>query len=527
MRGQRYICLLYRSRNTAPRQDGTSKRYASIRSKGQPYVLSRTVIDLDSNDSKFVRKLEEKEEDADADDEHKFRISKIYRDHMVWERHAHATRNPKLVSLHPISAKYNLFQTTVTSADLISYALLGDPSLSHPSPLQSVWKAKTLRPIFDTRGIFPTDDMDAKVKRLVYGFTADSFSILGGSQVCLDTVRVVLTNIGSIDRGWKMASFHRMVTLLSSTREGCKFLVENSRAITQPIRRGTLGFHKQILTLLNNLTLNMQSKGIQIGEYICNAGLYYAASVGSELSVKQYLEISRNAKYRTNHFTSRAMVRLVRHYEKDVSLGRRRSQLSSLLTGWDQHKPLDGEERRPSFADIIWQGHDDEIADDYVEEKKQSSPSDTISHDLDDDTSDYYQNISGIYLLCLAEMGYKKVLAHEWRRLAGKPINATQALSITGGHMLAFTLLVAEMKKEAISVLTQIAKQMPGLVEIEASVEFKALLTAHYAMHRRPVGSAHAQLRGRGIPRVPEDAIDLFRDLVIETRYPRYAFYHL
>ncbi|CZR67196.1 uncharacterized protein PAC_17095 [Phialocephala subalpina] len=383
MRGNGGICLFCRHTLSLRSSSRAAKRFASD-SQREPYVLPRLVIDLDAADSKYVRQAEEDELKEWQPDSSKI-PKKPPRSIPDWKKGTIMRRDPN-----------GLSTIQVTPPDLLTFALLGDPS--------GGWDPKTqyLRGIYRYRKIVPEDGVNAKVIQLSSDFTrnaTDRLSLAGfGEGQYKETV--ITRQLGRNDRGG-YAHLARMITMLSTTKESCSFLATRGNIILKAIKncrktqnrenRRTIVTSNMVLLLLNNLRLSMESKRMYVNGQFGSIGLYYAAKAWNLPSIRTYLEILSGEVFHVavpaatnlSAFISRLLD------EPERAVGSTIQAAVELITGWDVSKDsaLPGH-RNLSFASVFGR-----------REKNHT--------------------FTSAYLAGLAELGLKDTLQVEWAADSG------------------------------------------------------------------------------------------------------------
>lgn len=240
-----------------------------------------------------------------------------------------------------------------------------------------------------------------------------------------------------------LEELRRTTHLMATTSEGCKFLSDNGSVIVDAIRscriHTDLPPATKIVSFINALSQRLGNHGIDLGEPLCDAGMYYAAKSLSLRALKKYLEAAvasdcspfpskhrKNAlQIVTNRFGQFCSGTIVENTFPHN--GRLKECILELLTGWDGGE-VPGPEtyRKPSFASLI--------------------------RDNDDM---YYR-----YITCLGCLGASDILWHEWMDPGLTPIpesleQAGEGNNRTDVFIIAFlmaddfarALLVAESSK--------------------------------------------------------------------------------
>lgn len=512
MESSRFLCLLCRSRPITRRQDCAPKRYASTKAKAQPYVLSRTVIDLDANDSTYVRRLEEEDTSSlSPEDQEVRRLLTLQQRQAFWDMTRRGMTNPELAVP---AATVDRFDMRSTPPDLFSYALQGPRSHKHPTGTRAA-----LRPLFLSHRIHPTyTTVSSTIKRLDFGLHVDAIRTPEKTRIHMEKF---WENLRLSDYISKPTQLGRLIDVLSSFKEGCKFLAEHIGDLAPALIRSpsSAAYREKTLIQLNNLSLNMESRGLQLGEQLSNIGLYLAASYGSALGMKRYLASIKNNNYHINPLSTRAMVCLALHMLSPDATQIRKSQLCSILTGWSNDSPSSNAKKQLSFSDIISHSFDHKFTTSYS--TVHSNQDDQTPSDKEGDESNinsFYENAYGIYLLVLAELKYSNTLMHEWKRFNGSQSLSIPSLDVTSGHILAFTFLVADERSLALSVLDHVATKISE-ERAEPSLDLKRLIYIHYCLRGVTFPNTRKKLVDITIPRNSEDALVYFTELI--AKYPK------
>jgi hypothetical protein len=365
MKNKLNICLFCRHA-LRPSNLPTKRHYSSLRQiSKKPFILNRLVVDLDARDSKYVKPVEELNEQ-----------NSLYNFLQGRSKPKHRpVRIPK--PLRPEVFDLGPFQTrAVTTMDLFTYAMKGDYYWSRSSG-----KPSLLRDIFDRLRIETRDTADNKFEQLLVHYTTKEETNLNkagfqpSNRENEEAIKKQITRYSSF------RSLRRLISMLSRTKVGCKFLARNGGSVVEGIfscrqRARSQGAEKRdarshaddILKVLNNLRLNMESKGIEIGPDLCNIGLYFAASILQIQSMETYLRLMVANNYQANRYTRPAMFgffsikKLRDGQRRDVLLLRLmhntgmalKQTTMTLLTGWQTSGvPQPGEQRQPSFRSLV------------------------------------------------------------------------------------------------------------------------------------------------------------------------------
>lgn len=420
MRGTRDMCLFCRHAFSLRSSPRAVKRFASQRHR-EPYVLPRLVIDLDAADNKYVRKVEELEDWQPA------------RTHSPGYKASRQDRRRLIHEGRPLPLKL----AQVTPPDLLTYALMGDPEPSGASSRTT----RTLRGIFRYHKVEKTDSVNEKA------------AVLSSEFVHNPNDRLKKAGYKETGFIWQMSTCHersgfpelvRLVTMLSSTQEGCKFLVERSRFLLNAIKQcrkvqkqadpRTNVSSDAVLLLLNNLRINMESKGVKLNSVLCGTGLYYAAKSWNLSSIRTYLEllpvtIGVYGLHHTAILASQIIIsQLLDQPEKAASP--QGSAALDLITGWDGKNYLVGHKRKAlSFLSVM----------------DVPTPS----------------RIFRSYLVGLAELGLKDILMAEWQADAESDVGRVfwKRRPVLKARSYAFMFLLLGDRNQALSALQPFAPE--------------------------------------------------------------------
>ena len=424
MRGKQSICLFCRHTAQTRSQIKPLRRHASG-SSAEPLVLPRLIIDLDAADSKFVRKVDE----APAPEEPLRSLLPIRRlvalkEHGKWAL-AHSERpNAALRTLQ------------VTPTDIWAYGLLG---INEFTPYQS---SQDLRWITRRRAIHPSDRADSVVKEILNGFATDSSTNLRRAGFRWENQDAIIKQM--LEKT-KFSRLRRMIPLLSSTHDGCRFLVKNGAYILDAIRVNRK-MQKQtqfsesvpssaVMELLNNLQINLESKDLPLGPELCNGALYYASKTCNLAAVKMYLQLGRKYQYVPDWRAWKALRSLLLGLakgERGLRDGDRRREAIELITGWRGGlAPRGGEVRSICFA--------------YLSYK--------------DESKDIIHAIYPAYILGLGELGLHRAVHAE--ATAGDPKRMNPILlgdehKRFRAQMFAIAFLLAKDEQHALQVLESV-----------------------------------------------------------------------
>lgn len=452
MRGQKGICILCRRAFELPRPVSSTRRLASSRAN-EPYVLPRLVIDLDAADSKFVRRwedlVEEEEENLAPPEQPSLR-----------GRRESMKKKYGTVEEGKMRPTVPLKILKTTPPDLFSYALLGDPEATGTSK-----RNPQLRALFRSRMVQPEDSAETKLQQLTYDFTLDEAERFRASGFGDASELAIVDHITEIR---VFSKLRRTISMLSRTVEGCQFLARNSTAILESIRlcrkengNRELGLSCEIVTgnmvlrLLNNLQLNMESKGVEFGPRLSNAGLYYAGKTAHIVATRKYLQLLRAHSYATDWRTVsalRGLFRAMKYTPQGLDLSKhfKKSDFLRLVSGWEEGIQQDDKERGLSFASLFAQ----------------------------DSSASFSTWLYPRYLLALGELKRNKALWAEWKsaeqtkfRLQFPPAFRGDEQSRFRTRMFAFAFLIGGDRHRALEVLQSVLEDhedifIPGYHEL-------------------------------------------------------------
>jgi hypothetical protein len=451
MRGQKGICFLCRHAFELPCPVSSTRRLASSRAN-EPYVLPRLVIDLDAADSKFVRRWEdlvEEEENLAPPEQPNLR-----------GRRESMKKKYGTVEEGKMRPTVPLKILKTTPPDLFSYALLGDPEATGTSK-----RNPQLRALFRSRMVQPEDSAETKLQQLTYDFALDEAERFRASGFGDASELAIVDHITEIR---VFSKLRRTVSMLSRTVEGCQFLARNSTAILESIRlcrrengNRELGLRcetvtgNMVLRLLNNLQLNMESKGVEFGPRLSNAGLYYAGKTSHLVATRKYLQLLRAHSYATDWRTVsalRGLFRAMKYTPRGLDLSKhfKKSDFLRLVSGWEEGIPQNDEERELSFASLFAQ----------------------------DSSASFSTWLYPRYLLALGELKRNKALWAEWKfaeqtkfRLQFPPAFRGNEQSRFRTRMFAFAFLIGGDKHRALEVLQSVLEDhedifIPGYHEL-------------------------------------------------------------
>lgn len=491
MSGQDAICLLCQRASRITHLPKLRRGYSSSRQRSrEPYILRRLVIDLDSSDNKYVRPAEDGETPTPSTQDCKPRGFTIQR------------RPVRMLKLKGWENNGPFNIRTTTPLDILSYALEGPPMWRLPATHSN----SELLELFKERRILSSDSTQAKLEQLLDGFSSDEASNLRTAGFGVESGNSISFQLRK--RYTSFREFSRAISMLSSTVDGCRFLA-TSGAVEGGIKscfehRPHNHSHEQkppisaIIQLLNNLHVNMKSKGISIGPHLCGVGLLYSAMGFQLQSTRKYIQTMVDNDYPTHGLTHYAITALLSrnwdqlrmsqtlHDEPLVDANSRRTAFS-VLTGCDpegQFRPL--EQRGASFATLIRQ----------------------------DRNRDFNMNLYPAYIITLGKMGESKAILQEFSTIQDQ--NLPGILRGVNGstrkaclHAVAF-ILAKDMENAAAVLKTGFAD---GSHESEGDVMWPIVSQLYRAHHINVTGSLERTLKDF-VGKDWQTALDLIERLI-------------
>jgi hypothetical protein len=412
-----------------------ARRWASSYPSSEPFDLPRVVVDLDAFDSPHVRPYQDRPK----------------RDRPAIVRR---TRVPVAQSRHALPQGF-LKPFDVTPLRALQYALLGDP----PPSTNSVYYREFLKA--NTRS--PKDTQQEKMKQLSSKLSIDPVEKVGFTEENKEKIRDELCRCESLPRLTSMA------TMLSSTEEGCQFLLRHDAGFVSGIKkalqhsRGTPSHTMQLratLQLLNNLLKNIQSRKLPSGYRMPGIALRCAAQLRNLPAVRRYLAYYTVNRHRgPNYLFINALQNLQRAYTYNEELNVmpwkdqswHRKELLKLITGWSLgDQPEVGTPRTMSFALVSIPG-----------------------------TESYVQCIMG-----LGEMGLADAILLEWKNII--KVGKTEKVSFDE-QVFAIALLLAKRPDLAIRVPSSMSKgnipQRRQTWETDLEARIRDVILEHYKFH--------------------------------------------
>ena len=453
------------------------------------------VVDLDAADSKFVRVVESSTKDEPAQCLPSY-IRKVVLDRSVIRRQA-AERTSRRKSEHgrfPQPRTIALKTESVTPPDLLQYALLGDPSTNSTG-------AHYLRTIFRRRNVSSKDDASTKIQHLTHDFITNATKSLKAAGYTSNSIRnEKMTE--DLRECIQVRRLERILTMLSTTTKGCNFIASRGKVVVRAIEKcweQALDDEPQyrkiniymIVEMLNNLMRNMLSKGVQIEEALCGAGLYYASEAAIFPAVRMYLEIAYRNGYTFDGIFERAVQKLQFDYVKENHAptrwaawkgeATRREELLQLITGWNT---------------------------------KEVSCSDFLST-----TEKRFGGLGpySMYIVGVGEMGFSNALWEEWQSRA----NSMLVEQRFKGQLFAMAFVLAKDPARALEVLKTIPADESAS---QAVTQIRAQIISHYEFHHLKHTEKLYEMVDKGIPTDPTDALETLEKLLL-VDYPKFIPY--
>jgi len=389
----------------------------------EPFVLPRLAIDLDAADSKYVRQLEEQDVDNLP------RPRYLGEERLELEEHIRRYRENLKLPLTATERRAQFSEHAINAPDLLFYALLGRPHLQPENIREYIHLQKT----FDLNGILRDDEENVIVQQLISNYFPSKSVELDSEEYSPAEKELFVQRFNNCR---SLTSLRRLVSMVCETSRGCRFLAQSDviRTSLREIRKYSPRppTTQDVLSMVNNLRLNLESKGFEIGADFTTCGLYYASKSSNLTAVTMYLQIAKDKETPPDKFAARAIKYLVRRL-KPGSL--RARLVLTLLTGWESDGvPTPGEKRQPSFGSM----HRGLAADD---------------------------NLLLRYIVGLALCDAKQALWHQWKILqdTNLPSSSNSATTlITRAHMFAMGFLIANDKNSALQILGAIELHTDG-----------------------------------------------------------------
>ncbi|KAI6715942.1 hypothetical protein PZA11_007123 [Diplocarpon coronariae] len=527
MRCQKSIIHVFRNTPQLPSRFNIPRRHASSPRNFEPYVLPRHVIDLDAADSEYVLR---------AKDTPVHHIPALtYRERLNDETGTWGNKKTRRIGKPPINvAKAN-------PADLWSYVLLGCDQALYEFPLTAtasrlLYSRTRIRRIAKRIGMDPLGSVEVAMAHFVDGFSTDAtknLEIAGFVRTKHADIRLYL---GKTRAWWTTRA---LVSLLSSTREGCEFLAgigdtlliaivncrktqysSGSRAVLSP---------SMILSLLDNFRINASSKNVEMGAHLCNGALYYASKYAHLPAIKMYLQMAQFCNYAPQDWRARsALSELVSALLRDrrgLSTETERRTALELITGWEGgREPREGQPRRPCFAYLAFKNVSQSFA----------------------------WAIYPKYLVGLGDLRMTEAIYAEWMSPEPKRMDAVlrghEHLRFRS-HMFAVAFLIADDPKRALQVLESVPIDHRDTSDIEphvyshwkyfcsinteddartlkkGSAWLKAIILDHYKFHRfAPTPQLRVALQNfvLDMPDEPQQALKILQKVVITREITRH-----
>jgi hypothetical protein len=238
-------------------------------------VLSRLVIDLDAADSKFVRTFEELEHGQKEDD-------------AVQVQHT----RPKIASSMNDQPPPALDELRISPHDVLSYAFVGDIP-------PGATRYEELRTVLERNHVYPMDSLRIKTGQISSRFAAEPFFSLRSAGFVRSHKMEIYSQIRDCNSLWRL---RRMLSILSSTLDGCNFILEYeagilnsfSRCLDEQNLNGSLPRNSRInpkiymLQLINNLQTTLKQKELSLGPILCSRGYNTAVMLKNIASMNVY-----------------------------------------------------------------------------------------------------------------------------------------------------------------------------------------------------------------------------------------------
>jgi len=390
--------------------------------KAEPYILPRLILDLDAHDSPYVQKIEDlpleetvnlirgydragkSEYECDERGAGNSRMGQKgnSKTRSLTREVATTTHRRKVKRSQKTIDALSPFRMTVSPTDLLLYAFRGYPTDLHS---EKRLKFPDISKLLDAHNVTPIDNARVGTRSLIYDFTKDGETTLKNVQFKPEREEMISLALSTC-LDWY--DFRKSVFILASTDAGRNYLRQRGGAIVgclKRISRFRLDSHSstyisfnEALRFLNHLSFNMMSNDVDIGERLCNAGIFYSTECASLPALKKYIQIAVDNKYEADVRTRAALQSLCKTLASPVELQPKLQvrkegieEMQSFLTGWKTDCGAEsGDEKQTCFADFFPEGY-------FVGTAKFSL---------------YYN-----YILGLAVIGWKASLHREYLRL--------------------------------------------------------------------------------------------------------------
>lgn len=485
MKERNIVCIFCRHNNISKYPLRTSKRWQSTGEAS--FVLPRVVIDLDAADNKNVKSFE------DLTPQEKEQSLAAYSRRRSFRKVAPSpTITPRYRKLPPSWYKFELDKNVATPSDLLSYALLGEIKNDYSAQLG---RAK----IYEKHHVRPQDAVTRKVEELANDFVVDDLARLqkAGFTFTAENIDSLRERISECR---KLNVLQEILGLFTTSRRGCQLIADMEVAIVESIRLCRLrqktyagsAPSSKVLELLNNLHLNMHSKGVEMGPVLLGRAIHYAGKAASLPAVRKYLsEASKLNAPAERHFNNSVMEVLNSYLELDqLELSETQIQSHwddtlSVVTGWKTGNSVQADEpRQISFGKYLEDNH--------------------------------LQNMRSLmfrrYIHTLARLGLTDSLRALWE--AHESLNKTQKqnhMRINSVHGYALAFCIAGDPAQALIILKTIASAPihPGEGSMNSRKQLKDIIFADYKS-RNLIASYQFWARvtsDLSIPRDPEQAL--------------------
>jgi hypothetical protein len=412
----------------------------------QPLILQDLVIDLDSVDNKYVKRVE----DIIAEPQIVDGIALAEAPEAISPTKQEMDGGQKLGrGDEPLMTTENWldpgFQETeeihglrtIIGPDLLSYALFG--SQFERARLNEHPNRYRIQNIFLWNGIDTLDSAQTVIERLTCNFTTNSEDLLNHLGFDGQKKEAILSGIRACD---DLDILQKMISLLSSTVDGCEYLASHGSILVECIekcQKTKRGYNtdSEVLKVLNNLFWNMSSKGVEPGLDICAAGILFASKSYALRSVKMYLKEMQRRSYQLQ---SKHLLRPILHMAiqsrrvlslsgyRTIDIDEKNNEVMKLVTGWQcSGIPEVGERKTLCLASFMPQDHDGE--------------------DINASFTSYHA-----YIIALGYLRATKAILYEWSIVKDESENGNKAAE----EVFATALLLAGDGESARKILEQL-----------------------------------------------------------------------
>lgn len=320
MQGRQQICILCRNVGRPKRHVLHGRREASQKRLLEPYDATKLVLDLDAHDSEYVRN----------------------------DQHEYSTLLPPLL---PRNSPEELREANARKKARIRLDAKNAPDIYRPNPVDIIEYALTDNPLeWRTRGYLRRvlssclpaglgkfedhikwlrsyEVLPSNVEKLLHGPHEDAVQ---GVEAILEDLKTV-------------SDLDRIISLLTRTSEGCKFVASNGTIFLNKI----ISPSQRKLKCINAVVQRLGGMGVDAGPQWHRAGLETALKGLCGPALKKYIDIAvkRKDMFNLQNTLEHTLVWSfnARHDDENISV---KDDLLKLLTGWENSGFPEGDEQR-------------------------------------------------------------------------------------------------------------------------------------------------------------------------------------